>query len=98
MVSIARNGEVTLSDIALLYPDRLAGTQIELTEAPKSKTELTHPSYANLDVPMEEQVKQLEIQLIRMALDFHGGNRSQAARQLGLSRQGLINKSERYGL
>jgi len=98
VVSIARDGEVTLSDIALLYPDKVSENNSELIEASTFRARPTSSSHANLDISMEEQVKQLEIQLIRMALAFHKGNRSQAARQLGLSRQGLINKSERYGL
>ena len=47
---------------------------------------------------LEQQVKALEMQLLTQALQQAGGNRSQAARQLGLSRQGLLKKIERYGL
>ena len=34
----------------------------------------------------------------REAIDETGGNQQQAARRLGLSRQGLINKMKRYGI
>lgn len=47
---------------------------------------------------LEEQVRALEIRLISQALGQQQGNRSAAARQLGLSRQGLLKKLERYGL
>ena len=36
--------------------------------------------------------------VIRLALEATGGNRSQAARLLGLSRPTLIAKIEKYGL
>ncbi len=47
---------------------------------------------------MEEQVRALEIRLIRRALAQHEDNRTRAAAALGLSRQGLLKKIERYGL
>lgn len=100
VVSIARNGEVTLSDIALLYPDRQT-KKVELIseESQAIKADNVNEMIGvNLDQTLDEQVKNLEIQLIDMALLLHQGNRSQAARQLGLSRQGLIKKIERYGI
>ncbi|MFP8967920.1 sigma-54-dependent transcriptional regulator [Pokkaliibacter sp. CJK22405] len=50
------------------------------------------------DTSLESQVRALEMRLIRQALSEAGGNRSQAATTLHLSRQGLLNKMERYGL
>ncbi len=112
VVSIARNGEVTLQDIALLYPNAtqelLDGGQlgqgvdlqgIGLIEK-RSKASINQHggSLVDLTVSMEQQVKQLEIQLMYSALEHCQGNRSQAARLLGLSRQGLLKKIERYGL
>ncbi|WP_295452415.1 sigma-54 dependent transcriptional regulator [uncultured Thiodictyon sp.] len=47
---------------------------------------------------LKEQVEALEERLVREALDRHGWNKSQAAESLGLSRVGLRNKLERYGL
>jgi DNA-binding NtrC family response regulator len=48
--------------------------------------------------PLAQAVEQVERQMIREALKRAAGNRSQAARLLGLSRRGLLNKIERYGL
>ncbi|HEX9736107.1 MAG TPA: sigma 54-interacting transcriptional regulator [Thermoanaerobaculia bacterium] len=45
-----------------------------------------------------ERTAALERRLIRAALERTGGNRSQAARLLGISRQGLAMKVERLGL
>ena len=47
---------------------------------------------------IKDMVQQLESRLIKEALVKTGGNRSKAARILGLTRQGLINKINRYGL
>ena len=45
-----------------------------------------------------EAVEAVERRLIASALEREGGNRTRAAKRLGLSRQGLLNKMERYGL
>ncbi len=47
---------------------------------------------------LPEQVKQLEIRLIKQALESAKGNKLQAAKQLGLSRPGLYKKLQRYGI
>lgn len=49
-------------------------------------------------VSMHERVKQLEIRLIRDALQESGGNKVQASRILGITRQGLDKKLKRYGM
>jgi transcriptional regulator with GAF, ATPase, and Fis domain len=50
------------------------------------------------DQALRDVVKQVEIQMISEALREKGGNRTQTARKLGLTRQGLINKINRYGI
>jgi len=47
---------------------------------------------------LKQAVEQLERKMIGDALRSTGGNQQQAARVLGLSRQGLINKMKRYSL
>ncbi|RRJ83666.1 sigma-54-dependent transcriptional regulator [Aestuariirhabdus litorea] len=47
---------------------------------------------------LRSQVEALEAKLIRQALRRHQGNKSQVADELGLSRVGLRNKMDRYGL
>jgi Nif-specific regulatory protein len=49
-----------------------------------------------LDATLQQNVAQLEKKMIIDALRKSGGNRSQAARTLGLTRQGLLNKIGRY--
>ncbi len=80
--ALSRGGRVTLDDVALLHP----GVQPAWQAVPAS------------DAPLDEQVRALEIRLIRAALRRHEDNRTHAAVTLGLSRQGLLKKIERYGL
>ena len=47
---------------------------------------------------LKQRVEALEAQLLREALIRHSWNKSRAAEELGLSRVGLRNKLERYGL
>lgn len=47
---------------------------------------------------LKDTVEEIEIQLIRSALDETDWNQSHAAKKLGLSRQGLIKKMHRYDM
>ncbi len=47
---------------------------------------------------LRSQVEQLERELLTRALHDCKDNHSRAARQLGLSRYGLLKKLKRYGL
>jgi transcriptional regulator with PAS, ATPase and Fis domain len=47
---------------------------------------------------LPEKVRELEIAMIRQALDETGGNKVRASRMLGITRQGLDKKLKRYGL
>jgi len=47
---------------------------------------------------LKERVTTLEIQMIRDAMSQTDSDRRRAAKVLGLSHQGLINKLKRYGL
>jgi transcriptional regulator with PAS, ATPase and Fis domain len=45
---------------------------------------------------LRDAIERMELQMVTRALGDTGGNRSKAARMLGLTRQGLINKIARY--
>jgi Nif-specific regulatory protein len=47
---------------------------------------------------LRQQLAEVERKLIREALERHGGSKSAAARELGVTRQGLTKKMERLGL
>jgi DNA-binding NtrC family response regulator len=49
-------------------------------------------------VSLKQAIEDLERRMIREVIDETRGNQQQAARRLGLSRQGLINKMKRYGI
>ena len=53
---------------------------------------------ATSDLELERLVAATERAAIREALKRSGGNKSQAARSLGLSRNGLAMKMERHGI
>lgn len=84
VASICPQGQITMEDIQLLYP---SGEPVH-----HAMTSVT-----TTDATLDEQVRDLEIRLITQALEKSQGNRTQAAKQLGISRQGLIKKIERYG-
>jgi two-component system response regulator HupR/HoxA len=56
------------------------------------------PPPAGTGGSLRAAVECFEAQMIRDALARHGGNQTRAAVALGLSRRGLIDKLERYGL
>lgn len=84
--AIAQNSDISMDDIALLFPTGQGQSQMVQASA----------NSLSLNTLLDEQVKQLEIGLIKLALQESLGNRSQASRQLGISRQGLLKKIERY--
>ncbi|HEY0921734.1 sigma-54 dependent transcriptional regulator [Rheinheimera pacifica] len=85
VAAVAQGGVISMADISLLHPEAgTAGTTQAVTEA-------------GLQL-LDQAVQQLEIRMIKQALEQCNGNKSQAARQLGLSRQGLLKKIDRYQL
>jgi DNA-binding NtrC family response regulator len=82
----------------------LAGRAIEEANLPH---EITNPAAANASADPKNQfilpesgieLDKLELDLIRQALDRCKGNRSQAARLLGISRDTLLYRMQKYGI
>ena len=83
--AICLNNEISLQEIQLIRG--------ESTQFNKSSSET---DVSNL--PLEDQVKELEIRLIKYALEKNQNNKTHSAQALGITRQGLINKIKRYQL
>ncbi len=50
------------------------------------------------DEPLRHTMGRIEAWLIRRALDAHGGRRAATARKLGVTREGLYKKMQRFGI
>jgi Nif-specific regulatory protein len=80
----------------------LAGGQDEIREEHLSEKVRTGavrvPAADGMHGTLQEVTLQIEQRMILETLRNTGGNRSQAAKLLGLTRQGLLNKIARYGI
>ncbi len=84
--------EIQLEDL----PEKLLrgnGTPVGLTSNPR-----TLPKGELPNITLEQAISALETDWIEKALESTAGNISQAAKMLGLSRQGLHNKLAKYGI
>jgi two-component system response regulator HupR/HoxA len=75
----------------LLSPRIVGGQDKVVPSAPESTLD-------GLNGGLRERMEQLEQQVLQQAMRRHRGNKSRAARELGLSRVGLRAKLVRYGL
>ncbi|MFQ5738477.1 MAG: sigma 54-interacting transcriptional regulator [Acidobacteriota bacterium] len=81
-----RSQVIRAADLAVGSPDRL----------PRISDRI--PKKGSMKEMVASLVEELERQLINEALEKSNRNQQQAARVLGLSRQGLIKKMKRYGM
>ena len=82
LLAVTRRSTITAEDIA----DNIRGSAASDRAKVSSTPTLT------------QAVSELEARMIAESLRRHDFNQAQAARSLGLSRQGLINKIKRYGI
>jgi len=73
-------------------------TPSDLPSSITSKNQFIPSEESMHSLSIKKASRQLEIELIRKALDLTGGNRSQAAKILEISRPILISKIREYGL
>jgi DNA-binding NtrC family response regulator len=66
--------------------------------APADVSSTRRPGPAKIGTKLSSAVEQVERDLIQAALDRSGGNISESARVLGLTRRGLYLKLRRLGL
>lgn len=80
---------------SLLQP----GSLIRLKDLTPEMHSLTHPTVDPFVMPAEGiDLAQLELNLIEQALEMAAGNRSKAARLLGISRDTLLYRMQKHGL
>ena len=89
LVMGAGRGEILEEDLSPALRPRSSGATSASMSGPGAPPEGS---------TLEEKITHLERHEIAAALAATQGNRSHAATRLGLSRQGLLNKMERYGL
>lgn len=87
----------TLESIAALCIGEVLSMQEVALIADSSILSAT-PSPAKGNATLDMQVSALEIHLIQQALQKHNGNKTKTAETLGLTRQGLLKKINRYGI
>ncbi|HSG53652.1 MAG TPA: sigma-54 dependent transcriptional regulator, partial [Rheinheimera sp.] len=87
VAAVAQGGVISIADISLLHP-----------EEAKADNALFPGVLTTDNLLLDPAVERLEKGLIHAALERSQGNKSQAARLLGLSRQGLLKKIDRYGI
>jgi len=101
MVVMARGTSLTLSDVP---PDirQAVAEQLEHNEATSDVSDVSAPGREENDAPSPSDpgldITANERRLIMKALEECNGNRTQAARLLGISRRTLIRKLHKYGI
>jgi two-component system response regulator AtoC len=92
LAALSAGGTITLADFRAADT---SGSQPAIV--PSSDTDDPAPDARN-GPSLREQVEAFERGLVARALDATGGNQSEAARRLGVSRVTLIDKMKKYGL
>lgn len=85
----------------VMVDDELLGAELlspRVLCADSGSEAFTQPVEDNLQGTLKERVEALEIRILKESLIRNRWNKSQAAKELGLSRVGLRSKLERYGL
>lgn len=92
--AISLGQQISMQELALIRSDLMQDDTLNMG----SPLNYLCEQGVDLTKPMEEQVSALEIQLINAAMAVNDNNKTRSAQQLGITRQGLINKINRYGL
>jgi two-component system response regulator AtoC len=90
LTALSTGGVITLADFRAAESGSVPATHEETADEPAPDAR-NGPS-------LKEQVEAFERGLVARALDSTGGNQSEAARRLGVSRVTLIDKLKKYGL
>ena len=91
-------GALILPQSDVVDADLLRFASGESTSLPETASEDAPPAPSSSDGALDGAILELETRMIREAMLQSGGNQSEAARRLGISRVGLIKKLARLGL
>ncbi len=94
LAALSSGGVITLADFRNADTGSSASSSASM---PAADTDEPAPDARN-GPSLKEQVEAFERGLVARALDATGGNQSEAARRLGVSRVTLIDKMKKYGL
>jgi len=87
--AISLGQKITLQEIKLIRNEVPVGDVAQLNDTNKKE---------GLGKSLEQQVSELEKKLIRQAMQHNDNNKTHSAQALGITRQGLTNKINRYEL
>jgi len=87
--AISLGQKITLQEIQLIRNEVPVGDVAQLNDTNKKE---------GLGKSLEQQVSELEKKLIRQAMQLNDNNKTHSAQALGITRQGLTNKINRYEL
>jgi two-component system response regulator HupR/HoxA len=76
-------------DVSIIEPSHLSGKIVKKSATIGSELEMRGT--------LKEMVETLEKSVLTRLLEKHGGNRTRVAKELGMSRYGLMKKMQRYG-
>ena len=91
--AISLGQQITLQEIQLIRNEVPTGETDKLVEADQEGG-----LEKSLEKSLEQQVSELEKKLIKQAMQHNANNKTHSAQALGITRQGLINKINRYEL
>jgi two-component system response regulator AtoC len=94
LAALSTGGMIGLADLEQATGDHVSSSHNDLPVADHTDP----PPDARNGPSLKEQVEAFERGLVARALDATGGNQSEAARRLGVSRVTLIDKMKKYGL
>jgi two-component system response regulator AtoC len=99
LAALSAGGTITLADFHAADTSSSSSGSLPAANAAPPASDADEPPHDARNGPsLKEQVEAFERGLVARALDATGGNQSEAARRLGVSRVTLIDKMKKYNL
>jgi len=100
LAALSTGGIISLADFRAADPSSSSSSSMPASSSASlpASDDAEPPLDARNGPSLKEQVEAFERGLVARALDATGGNQSEAARRLGVSRVTLIDKMKKYGL